>query len=323
MAVSLAVSLAAQTPQGRLTIDAIYDPQTRINFSGSPPTNLTWLDADTYLSMKRESRGYEWLKVDAASNRSSPLFDTGRMESSLAMLAGVTREEAAALARSDALVLNPARTGALLTITDDLYFYDFQAARATRLTSAPGAEEEPSFSPDGRVVAFVRANNLYVVEVVVPMEHALTTDGSAEILNGKLDWLYQEEIYGRGRFRGYWGSPDSSRLAFLQLNERPVPKYTVIDHIPYRPALEVTDYPKAGDPNPTLRLGVAPIAGGGPIWAEASAYSSIDVLIVNVDWTPDSRQVVQQVQNREQTWLDLNLVDASTGHTRTVFRETT
>ena len=82
-------------------------------------------------------------------------------------------------------------------------------------------------------------------------EQALTTDGNDQILNGKLDWLYQEEIYGRGRFRGYWWSPDSSRVAFLQLDERPVPEYTVIDHIPYRPTLEVTDYPKAGDPNPT------------------------------------------------------------------------
>ena len=61
--------------------------------------------------------------------------------------------------------------------------------------------------------------------------------------------------------RASGGVPDSSRLAFLQLDERPVPEYTVIDHIPYRPALEVTDYPKAGDPNPRVRLGV--VARGG------------------------------------------------------------
>ena len=69
--------------------------------------------------------------------------------------------------------------------------------------------------------------------------------------------MYQEEIYGRGRFRGYWWSPDSTRIAFLQLNEQPVPEYTVVDHSPYHPELEVTDYPKAGDPNPDVRAQAA------------------------------------------------------------------
>ncbi len=318
-----AVVAAAQEPQGRLTIDVIYDPQTRVSFSGSPPTDLTWLNADAYLWTRREARGYEWLKVDASTGQSSSLFDADRMESALASVSGVTREEASLLAHSSELVLNPTRTGTLVTIADDLYFYDFQVSRVARLTKTPGPEEEPTFSPDGRLVAFVRANNLYVVDIASQNEQPLTADGSGEVLNGKLDWLYQEEIYGRGRFRGYWWSPDSSRLAFLQLNERPAPDYTVVDHIPYRPALEVTDYPKAGDPNPTVRLGVARVNGGTPTWADESTYSGVEYLIVNVAWTEDSKQVVELVQNRQQTWLDLNLVDGSTGRPRTVFRETT
>ena len=138
------------------------------------------------------------------------------------------------------------------------------------------------------MVAFVRDNNLFVVDLASQREQAITTDGNPERLNGKLDWLYQEEIYGRGQFKGYWWSPDSTRLAFLQLDERPVPEYTVVDHIPYRPALEVTDYPKAGDPNPTVKLGLARVAGGGPSWVDLSEYSALEFLIVNVGWTPDS-----------------------------------
>ncbi len=137
-----------------------------------------------------------------------------------------------------------------------------------------------------------------------------------QLLNGKLDWLYQEEIYGRGRFRAFWWSPDSSRLAFLQLDERPVPEYTVVDHIPYRPALEVTDYPKAGDPNPTVQARHRTGDRRRPRWVDLGAYAAAEFLIVNVDWTPDSRQVVHQVQNREQTWLDLNLADAGDGQQR-------
>jgi dipeptidyl-peptidase-4 len=321
--VATLVTVDAQVGSRRLTIDDIYSPTRRVNFSGSPDTGITWLDSSTYLSRRRVASGVEWTKVDAVSGRTSPLFDAGAMEAAIASLPGVTRDEASELARSSDLTLNPSRTGALVTIADDLYFYSFASTKAERLTTEPGEEEVPTFSPDGRTVAFVRHNNLHVVDVATQREQAITTDGNRELLNGKLDWLYQEEIYGRGQFKGYWWSPDSSRLAFLQLDEKPVPEYTVVDHIPYRPALEVTDYPKAGDPNPTVKLGMARIAGGGPSWVDLSAYSATEFLIVNVGWTPDSTQIVHQVQDREQTWLDLNLADVANGRARRVLRETT
>lgn len=312
----------AQTP-ARLSIDAIYDPADRVDFTGAPPTDLAWLDATTYLWARRGERGVDWLKVDAATGAESPLFSTDALAAALAALPGVDAAEARTAARSRSLTFNPARTGALVTIADDLYFYDVPSGRAARLTASAEGEDEATFSPDGRSVAFLRGNDLYAVDVATQRERALTNDGSAEILNGRLDWLYQEEIYGRGRFRGYWWSPDSSRIAYLRLDERPVPEYTVVDHIPYRPALEVTDYPKAGDPNPEVVLGVARMAGGPTSWIDLGDYDPADRLIVNVGWTPDSRGVVYQVQNREQTWLDLNIGDATTRASRRVLRETT
>ena len=320
---SLTASLGAQAPQRGLTVDLIYDPQARINFSGIPSPDITWLDADSYLLVQRAERGgFEWLKVDAASGRTTPFFDQSRMEAALATLPGMSPAEASRMARSNDFTLNAARTAALFSIDDDLYSYDIPSNRAVRLTSAAGAEEEATFSPDGRRVAFVRGHNLFLVDVASQREQAVTTDGGKEVLNGKLDWLYQEEIYGRGRFRAYWWSPDSTRVAFLQLNERPVPDYTVVDHIPYHPELEVTDYPKAGDPNPTVRLGLATANGGAPSWVDLSSYAASDFLIVNVGWAPGA-QVVFQVQDREQTWLDLNLADPATGRPRKVLRETT
>ena len=316
---------AAQAPLRTLTIDAIYDPDQRVDFNGAPPTNLRWIDENSYLQMRRVPRpgsGVEWITVDAATGRTSALFDAGRMEASLAAVPGMSRDAAADRARAADLVLNPGRTGVLLTLADDLYFYDFSRDAATRLTSVSGAEEEATFSPDGTRVAFVRRNNLHVVDIASQREVALTTDGTAEILNGKLDWLYQEEIYGRGRFRGYWWSPDSTRLAFLQLDERPVPEYTVVNDLSYRPDVEVTDYPKAGDPNPLVKLGMVRVSGGEPLWVQLDAYTT-DILIVDVDWVSDASHVSFQVQDREQTWLDLNVSDTASGRTRRVLRETT
>ena len=306
-----------------LTVDAIYDPERRVDFTGSPPTALRWVDDEHYLQQRRSSGSVEWVKVDAASGSSSPLFDAARMEAALAAVPGVAREDAAARARSADIQFDPQWNAALVDINDDLYVYEFGASTARRLTTTAGPEEEATFSPDGRLVAFVRGNNLHVVSVANGNETALTSDGNEAILNGKLDWLYQEEIYGRGRFRGYWWSPDSTSLAFLQLDERPVPEYTVVDDISYRPVVEVTDYPKAGDANPLVRLGVARAGGGAPAWVQLNTYAPGAFLIVDVDWSPDARTVVFQVQDREQTWLDLNFADAASGTSNRVLRETT
>jgi dipeptidyl-peptidase-4 len=261
------------------------------------------------------------IKVEALTGKAEPLFDVAKMETTLAGLEGVPPDEAKRLAHQRTFTFNQKRTTLLLTIKDDLYLYDLPTHRVVRLTRSRGREEEPSLSPDGAHVAFVRDNDLFVVDVARQRERALTTDGSADVLNGKLDWVYQEEIYGRGTFRAYWWSPDSSRIAFLQLGEKRVPRYTIVDDIPYHPEIETYPYPKAGDPNPTVRLGVVSPTGGRPRWIDTGRYPA-DHLICDVGWSPDSRQVVFQVQDREQTWLDLDFADAAGGPPRTVIKET-
>jgi dipeptidyl-peptidase-4 len=312
---TLAVAAPVWAQQQSLTLDAIYDPVTRVDFSGTPTTNIRWLDDDAYLVVERASggRAAEWHRVDAASGSVTPLFDQVQMEEALAALPGMSRSEAAAHAYSGGLTLNPARSGVLTTITENLYHYDFITGTARQLTSVEGVEEEATFSPDGASVAFVRRNDLYVVDIAAGTESRLTADGGPGLLNGKLDWLYQEEIYGRGRFRAYWWSPDSAHLAFLQLDESQVLEYTVVDHIPTRPTLEVTAYPKAGDTNPAVRLGIAARDGSTLSFVSREGFAMQDILIVNVDWTPDSSAVMYQVQDREQTWLTLTRAPVDSG----------
>ena len=319
----------AVAQQKLLSIDDLYDPDTRIDFSGDPASGLTWISDTHYLQSRQNpaDQRTELVKVEATTGETEPLFDVAQMEAAIAALPGITPEEARRIARRRPAMMkmnmNRTSTSTVLTIAGDLYYYEFGADQAQRLTFSPGDEKEVSFSPDGATVAFVRNHNIYVVDLENGRERALTTDGNTEVLNGMLDWVYQEEIYGRGTFRGYWWSPDSSRIAFLQLDERPVPEFTVIDHLPYRLGVETWDYPKAGDPNPTVKIGVVPVAGGAPIWFGTDEYAPVQFLIVNVGWTADSSRVIYQVQNREQTWLDLNLGDVETGKSSTLFRETT
>jgi dipeptidyl-peptidase-4 len=307
-----------------LTLDDLYDPAARVSF-GAPVSarpGYVWLDETAYVRTRRANGGVEHLRVNAVTGAEAPLFDAARLAAALRAVPGVTAEDASRLSRQRSYVFAPDHTALLVTVGDDLFHWAFDTARVTRLTSTPGLEDEVTFSPDGRLVAFVRDHNLYVVDLQ-GRERALTTDGHSQLLNGRLDWVYQEEIYGRGTHRAYWWSPDGSRIAFLQLDEAPVPEFTVVDHIPYRQGAEITDYPKAGDPNPEVQLGVVRATGGDVLWVDTSKYAAADHLIVNVDWTPDSREVVFQVQDREQTWLDLNLGAAAKGTTSTILRETT
>ena len=185
-----------------------------------------------------------------------PFLDLTEMEAAVAELPGVTEAEAGRAARRPDHLMNAARTALVFDLAEDLYHYDLESHRARRLTASPGREEEVSFSPDGLLVAFVRDHNLFVVAVDHRREYALTTDGDTATRNGQLDWVYQEEIYGRGNFRGYWWSPDSARIAYLQLDDARVPHFTIVDHLAYHQNVEVWHYPKAGDPNPRVRLGV-------------------------------------------------------------------
>ncbi|HYX27622.1 MAG TPA: DPP IV N-terminal domain-containing protein, partial [Pyrinomonadaceae bacterium] len=219
------VPLNVQAQNKLLTIDDIFDPQKRINFNGNP-SQVRWLkDGEHYLVVSKDRNAFpRLLRVDAVTGKSEPFYDAAKMEAAFAALPGMTKEDAHDLANQSFYQLNPSESGVLINFDNDLFYYEFGNDRAIRLTSTHEEEFGEGFSPDGRMVSFVRGNNLYVEDLNMQRrERALTKDGGAEILNGRLDWVYQEEVYGRGNFGAYWWSPDSTKIIFLQLDERQVP----------------------------------------------------------------------------------------------------
>ena len=315
-------SAAGAAAQRRpLTLDDLYDPSRRVNFSGPPLPALYWIDAQRYATSRTTPDGPEWQAVDAASGTATSLVTAARLETALTR-AGAAADTARAAARGRTLTFDRAFRSVLLTVSGDLYVYTLADDRAVRLTKTEATEDVASFSPDGARVAYVRQGNLYVAEVASQKETALTTDGSEVVLNGRLDWVYEEEIYGRGLPKAYWWSPDSTRLAYLRIDDTKVPVFAVVDHIPYEQVIERWRYPKVGEPNPTVTLGVVAATGGATRWMNLSKYADADRIINSVTWSPDSRDVVFQAQDRVQTWVELNTADRETGAMRTLFRET-
>ena len=320
---SISPTALAQTKL--LTIDDIFDPGKRINFSGNP-SNPRWLkDGLHYLVVSKERNAFpRLLKVNAVTGKADPFYDAAKMQAAFAALPGINKDDARRLANQTSYEMNPAETAVLINFANDLFYYEFGSDRAVRLTSNPEEEVGEGFSPDGRMVSFVRGNNLYVEDLGMQRrERALTRDGNEKILNGRLDWVYQEELYGRGNFGAYWWSPDSTKITFLRLDEHPVPDFPVVDHIPLDQNLENTPYPKAGDPNPIVKLCVVDASGGDIRWVDTYKYPPEDLLIVRVGWFPDSKKVWFMAQNREQTFMDLNSASSDDGKSANLFREST
>lgn len=218
--------------------------------------------------------------------------------------------------------INKQRTGAVYAIQNDLTYVD-KDGKTTQLTMSPDVEEElPTFSPDGKQIAFVRKNDLYVVDVATQKETRLTTDGSDLIFNGKADWVYFEEILNRA-YKMYWWSPDSKNIAFLRIDDSPLSNYTLINPALMKQTPELTRYPKAGAPNPFVEFGVVNVSEPKPAFAKLDEYKKEDRLVVFGGWFPDSQRAFFYVQDRAQTWLDFCAMPPSGGEIQKLFRDST
>jgi dipeptidyl-peptidase-4 len=136
----------------------------------------------------------------------------------------------------------------------------------------------------------------------------LTTGGSEELRKGELDWVYPEEL---DITTAYWWAPDSSAIAFLQMDERPVPQFPLVNFESYTGEAKQERYPVAGGKNPIVHVYVSPVSGGSPRLMDTGANT--DVYLPRVTWLPDSKRLAIQRLDRVQTTLDLLLVDAKTG----------
>ncbi len=190
----------------------------------------------------------------------------------------------------------------------DVFTVDVRSGSVRALVQTKETEEYAEASPDGRRVAFVRANDIFVVDVATGRETRLTRTGSDTLLNGKLDWVYEEELASRTGQSFAW-SPDSKAIAYLQLDQARVPTFPIVDFLPVRNEVEWQHYPKAGAPNAIVRLGVVGLdKDGRPGPERLVSFTPDDVYVLpQLGWTPDSRNVAFQHLNRAQDELELRL----------------
>ncbi len=191
---------------------------------------------------------------------------------------------------------------------------------AKQITNNTDPEINPTLSPDNNYVAFTRKNDLYTIELASGKENRVTKDGSDLILNGYASWVYFEEILGRpSRYKSFWWSPDSKSICFMRMDDSKVPMFPIVGETGQHGYTEYTRYPKAGDPNPSVRIGITDANGSKITWADFNEQD--DQYFGLPYWAPDSKNVWIQWMNRGQDKLKIYAVDLNNGSKKELYSE--
>jgi len=310
---------APERPRAKeITIDAIVAPG---GLTGRAPENVQWSPDSAQLSfVQRDDTGEhgELWSINPATGEKKVLVSEAKLSSLAPDVNKIKNErEKERITRYSVAAYHwsPDSKSLLFDSLGQLWLFRLESGTAVQFTSAPEPSDDPKFSPDGNHVAYVRKHNLYVRPVSGESDKQLTKDKDENLLNGEVDWVYAEELDVRSNY--FW-SPDSSQIVFLQMDESKVPSYPITDWLPLNPQVEQEKYPKPGDPNPAVRLGVINAKGGGVKWI--SLTEDRDIYIPRFGWIRDGL-LWAQVLNRKQDTLDIYFVDAKSGHSRKVLTE--
>ena len=177
-----------------------------------------------------------------------------------------------------------------------------------------------TYSPDSTKIAYTMDNDLYVLSLPDSTRTRLTFDGSETILNGYASWVYYEEIFGRpSRYRAFWWSPDSKTLGFYRFDNSEVPMFPIYSPKGQDGSLNRTRYPKVGENNPKVRIGMVPAAGGDVVWADFDENE--DQYFGTPFWGPDSKSLYVSREPRRQNELDLYCVSSADGSKKPIYHE--
>ncbi|QSX79313.1 S9 family peptidase [Lysobacter solisilvae] len=325
-AVTFAMSAHAQTPARKLTLQAIAGDAplsgpslekpriapdgSRVSFLRGKATNKNRLDLWAY---------------DVASGQTTLLVDSdvvlpGEEVLSDEEKARRERQRTAALSGIVEYQWAPDGRSLLFPLGGELYLYDLARSgkdAVRQLTHGEGFATDPKISPKGGFVSFVRARNLWVIDLASGEQIQLTSDASDVIANGVAEFVADEEM---DRHTGYWWAPDDSAIAFARIDESPVPVQKRYEVYPDRTEVVEQRYPAAGDHNVRVTLAtIAPAKGAQPTWIDLGKQT--DIYLARVDWR-DPQHLTFQRQSRNQRKLELVEANPATGAQRTLITET-
>ena len=315
LAVLLAGSLVAQATQAPvLTVHSIWGTREFASDLVSP----TWTkDGAAYTTIETDSAGHTDLyRVDAVSGRKERLVRGADLVPPGAALPVAIEEYRFSSDGTRLLIFtNSARVWRQST-KGTYYVWDLPARRLIPVSAQPGYQMFAKLSPDGRMAAFVRANNIYVTDLTTGAETAVTADGNDNVINGTSDWVYEEELDLRDAFR--W-SADGRRIAFWRLDQTAIRPFYLLNADSLYPELVPVRYPKAGMPNSEVKIGIVDLASRQTTWVDLGGDK--DIYVAAMDFAGSSNEIWLTRLNRHQNRLDLLLADTQRGASRVIMTD--
>jgi dipeptidyl-peptidase 4 len=304
---------------GQLTVDRIY---SQPSLSGKLTRGIAWAPDGKRFSFlettgtEKEAKTALYV-MDATSGERSLLISAEKLES---VLPAESRKpsQATGLGRRAPSQVQwaPAGDAMLFASSTSLAWFDLKTQVGRVLVNGKETLADPKISPDGKHVSFLRNHNVWAVSTADGKEHALTTGGTEGLRKGELDWVYPEEL---DIATAYWWAPDSSAVAYLEMDESKVTQFSLTDFESFTGEAELQRYPVPGGGNPVVRVLVVHMGAGEPHMMDVGAIT--DIYIPRVTWLPDSKRIAIQRLNREQTVLDLLLADSSSGKSSILLTE--
>lgn len=187
----------------------------------------------------------------------------------------------------------------------DYFYYDIRRNLVSKLTNKQAKQSVPVFSKDGRMLAYVCENNIWLVKFDYGTESQVTKDGQiGKIINGATDWVYEEE-FTTTHIMDF--SSDNSLLAFVRFDESQVPEYGFQEYKDnLYPQLESFKYPKAGEANSKVTCQIFDIENKT---TKAVNLPSGFEYIPEIKFLPDEPSLAVMTLNRNQNNFSMYLVN--------------
>lgn len=309
------VQPASAQKQKSVTFQHIFDN----TFTPESIQNINWMqNGRYYTTLEQTPRNIELRKYDILSGdyevivASTDLKIKGRDKPILMQGYQFSADESKILIKTDVESIWRRST------RENYFIYNIETGKVKRLTESDQKQQYAKFSPKGDKAAFVQDNNLYWVDLKTGEEIAVTTDGKFnKIINGATDWVYEEEF---GIAKAWYWSPNGKKIAFYRFDETRVKEFVMTEWGDLYPGLTRFKYPKAGEKNSIVKIGVYDLESGNTTWMDIGSEN--DQYIPRINWTKDPNTLAIRRMNRLQNKQDLMLADVNTGDTEIVKTET-
>lgn len=307
----LTFNLFAQT--GELTLEDLFFTD---KYYAEEVENVQWLpDGSAFTFTEEDGNGLlDIYKYDIASGATNLLLDGNELASNgslIKMSSYKWTDDGKYL-----IIEGPEKEIWRHSRQAPFYLYEVDSENITALGNNHPGLRNVKLSPDGTKVGFVKDHNIYVTIFETNEEVKITSDGDKNILNGEFDWVYEEEF---GIADGWRWSPDGNKIAFWRFDQTRVKEFHLIDEMePYNKVMSLK-YPKTGEENSIIKIGVYDFKDGTTSWMDIG--EEIDLYFPRIYWANSSERLAVLRLNRHQNHLEVLMNDVENGKGKVVLTD--